>query len=343
MQTQNTLQISLTDCRFCSLVSKANSEDQIGTAVTCDRWVIMEFRQPWTLESFQQNPILKALMTGFQQVVLQHGINLRPMLIAPDREYSVPNFTRVLYYYRPAKMFAKFEKQEYLVPEGETIDLITAILNHSVNQPNDLPRFQQYQQQTNHIREILVCTHAQIDLACGRFGTPLYRRLRKEYAPVANGKLRVWQTSHFGGHQFAPTLADFPQGRLWGHLEPQVLDLLIQQNGSHSDLRQYYRGWSGLTKFEQIAEREIWMQLGWSWFDYLKAGEIVAQEQVDDKHEANWAEVRIHFAATDGSTSGIYEARIEAIGEVMSALNSGKPMQLKPVKQYHVSHLVKIQ
>jgi len=36
MQTQHTHELLTADCCFCSLVSKANGEDPIGTADTCD-------------------------------------------------------------------------------------------------------------------------------------------------------------------------------------------------------------------------------------------------------------------------------------------------------------------
>jgi hypothetical protein len=277
----------------------------------------------------------------FQELVFNHGVKLKPILIAPDREYSYPGFTRVLYYYRAAKLFSQFEKQEFIVPETQVVGLVTAIFQQLMQQSNDLSEFQQYQQQTSDIRELMVCTHAQVDLACGRFGNPIYRQLRKEYAPASNGKLRVWQTTHFGGHQFAPTLIDLPQGCLWGHLEPDVLDLLVQRNGSVSGLRQYYRGWTGLSEFEQIAEREIWMQRGWSWLDYLKAGKVLAMPEITQGNDPDWAEVRIDFV--DGSKTGAYEARIEVCGEVMSAYNSAKEMELEAIKQYRVSHLVKVE
>ncbi|MGF1938045.1 MAG: sucrase ferredoxin [Nostoc sp. ChiQUE02] len=343
MQTQHTHQLLTSDCRFCSLVSKANGEDPIGTAGTYEHWLIMEVPQPWPQEIFQENPTIKSLMGLFEELIFKHGVKLKPMLIAPDREYSHPGFIRVFYYYRPAKLFSQFEKQEFVVPESEAAALLTAIFKQLMQQPNDLSEFQQYQQQTSHIRELMVCTHAQVDLACGRFGTPIYRRLRKEYAPASNGKLRVWQTTHFGGHQFAPTLVDLPQGCLWGHLEPDVLDLLVLRNGSVSGLRQYYRGWTGLSEFEQSAEREIWMQSGWSWLDYLKAGKVLAMEEVAEGQDANWAEVRIDFAVPDGSKSGAYEARVEICGEVISAFNSAEEMELEAVRQYRVSRLVRVE
>lgn len=343
MQTQNTHQFLTTDCRFCSLVSKANGEDPIGTAGTCDYWLIMEIPQPWSQNIFEENPTLKSLLGLFQELVFQHGIKLKPILIAPDREYSDVGFTRVFYYYRPAKLFSRFEKQEFIVPENKVVALVTAIFKQLMQQPNNVPEFTQYQQQTSHIRELMICTHTQVDLACGRFGTPIYRKLRKEYAPASNGKLRVWQTTHFGGHQFAPTLIDLPQGCLWGHLEPDVLDLLVHRNGSVSGLREYYRGWTGLSEFEQIAERKIWMEFRWSWLNYLKAGKLLAMEEVAEGQKADWAEVRIDFATTDSSTTGAYEARIEVCDEVMSAFNSAKEMELEVVKLYHVTRLVKVE
>ncbi|MUG96480.1 sucrase ferredoxin [Scytonema sp. UIC 10036] len=343
MPIQHTHEFLTKYCRFCSLVSKTNGEDPIGTADTCDYWLMMEIPLPWSQNIFEENPTLKSVLGLFQELVFQHRIKLKPILIAPDLEYSYPGFTRVLYYYRPAKLFSQFEKQEFVVPESEAAALVTAIFKQLMQQPNDLSEFQQYQQQTSHIRELMVCTHAQVDLACGRFGTPIYRRLRKEYAPASNGKLRVWQTTHFGGHQFAPTLIDLPQGCLWGHIEPEILDLLVKRNGSVFGVRQYYRGWTGLSKFEQIAEREIWMQFGWNWLNYLKAGKVMTMEQVAEGQEPDWVEVRINFTDPDSSTKGAYKAKIEVCGEVMTAFNSAKEIELEAVKQYRVSHLAKVE
>lgn len=337
-----------TDCQFCSMVSKANGEDPIGTATTCDHWLILEVATPWSRNLFKEHPRIQPLVSLLKALVLQHGVKLMVMLIAPDAEYSRPGFSRVLYYRRPARLFSQFEKQEFVIPEAEATPLATALLKHLMQQPNNLSRFEQYQQQTSHIREILVCTHAQVDLACGRFGTPLYRRLRKEYAPASQGQLRVWQTSHIGGHQFAPTLVDLPGGHFWGHLEPEALPGLVWHSGSVTDLRQFYRGWAGSSKFEQIAEREIWMQEGWDWFNYRKASQVVKKHDGGIKkylynllrllpfklvkfivnelsiQDTNWAEVRFEFETPDRSVVRTYDARVECNGKVKSTLNSGK-------------------
>ncbi|WP_293165900.1 sucrase ferredoxin [Okeania sp. SIO2C9] len=225
------------------------------------------------------------------------------------------------------------------------------MLKELQQQPNELENFQQYQQQTSQIREMLVCTHANVDVACGRFGYPIYKKLRSEYAATSQGNLRVWRCSHFGGHQFAPTLVDLPDGRYWGHLEPEMLDLLVLRNGSVSGLRKFYRGWAGLNSFAQIAEREMWMQEGWSWLKYPKTGKVLAFDEERLKHlsleeakvEANWALVQLEFIVGDDSNlKKAYEAKVEVNGQVMSALRSSDDMKLTPVKQYHVSSMVKV-
>lgn len=360
----NMLTNSLTDCRFCSDVSKANGEDPIGTAGTCDHWLIFELAQPWSGNLWVDNPTVQPIIALIKELIVKHGVKLKPMAIAPDREYSNPGYTRVLYYYRPDRLFAEFEKQEFIVPDALVSRLAIALLKQLV-EPNELSDFQQYQQKTSHIREILTCTHGNVDVACARFGYPIYQKLRSEYAAASGGSLRVWRCSHFGGHQFAPTLIDLPEGRYWGHLKSEVLDLLVQRDGSVSQLRQFYRGWAGLTKFEQIAEREIWMQEGWDWLKYHKAGQVLAMDQggikkylhkflqlVPSKRvkfllnkltkDAIWAKVRLEFASPDGSVRGAYEARVEVSGEVMSALSSRDDMQLQAVKQYCVRSLVKV-
>jgi hypothetical protein len=325
----------LSDCRFCSVVSKTNGEDPIGSVGTFDHWLILEMAQPWAKGFFLKHPLLQPIMEMIKTLRQEEGIWVRPLVIAPDREYSRPDATRVLYYQRPARLFAKFEKQEFLLPENQAGSLATALLK----QPDQLSRFESYRQETSHIRELMVCTHGNVDVACSRFGYPIYKQLLDEYAGES---LRVWRCSHFGGHQFAPTLVDLPEGRYWGHLEPEVLDLLVRRKGSVTGLRPYYRGWAGLTKFEQIAEREIWMREGWDWLNYYKAGQVLAKDEANEERDSDWAEVRIDFASSEGNMSGVYEARVEVNHQVTTMRRSGDEESIEKAKQYRVTRLEKI-
>jgi len=357
----------LTDCRFCSQVSKAAGEDPIGTARMLDHWLIVELAQPWTEKMFQEDPRITPLVELFKQLFMKHGIRISPVLIVPDREYSRPGQTRVMHYWRPRGQFAQFEKQEFIAPETEATQLAIALMKNIVGQPNTLSQFQHYRQDTSHIRDIMVCTHGNVDAACARFGYPIYKTLRDEYAAPSNGTLRVWRCSHFGGHKFAPTLIDLPTGQYWAHIEPRMLNALIHRQGDVSQLRSHYRGWSGLSKFEQIAEREIWMQQGWDWLSFKKSGKTLSKGLRGMKRylypilrwvplkrvqvflnqwtsDATWAEVRIDFTHPDQNTAGTYHARVEVCGEVTTAAKSpkqGEEIQLATVPQYQISCLEK--
>ncbi|MGG6293700.1 sucrase ferredoxin [Leptolyngbya sp. AN02str] len=326
---------TLGNCRFCSVVSKNSGEDPIGTAGTYDHWLIVELALPWTEKSLREDPKVQPIMALIQKMSLE-GMKIQALAIAPNQEYSQPGSTRVLYYRRPAKFFAQFEKQEFCIPTEMLPALATALLTRSQN----LPQFEVYRQETQTIRDLFVCTHGNVDIACARFGYPIYQTLKRDYARHSNGKLRVWQCSHFGGHRFAPTLLDLPEGRYWGRLEPNVLDTLISRTGSVKDLSPFYRGWAGLTQLAQIVEREIWIREGWDWLNYLKAENTIPATESHNLQKPDGVAVQIDFVNTNGDTS-TYQAQVGENGEVMSLSASGDKQPLTAFKQYHVIHLKK--
>jgi hypothetical protein len=346
------------DCRFCSLVSQANGEDPIGSAPVADHWLIVELPQPWSAEIFQDDPVIRPVFALIKQLILKHGVKLRPIAIAPDRQYSRLGYRRVIYYYRTDPVLQRFQMQEYLVPEDQYDQLAIALLHSIIHPDPNLAQFEPYRVETQ-TRDILVCTHGNVDAACSRFGFPIYEKLRKAYANVS---LRVWRCTHFGGHQYAPTLVDLPSGRYWGHVEVEMLDRLVQQQGDLAQLYRYYRGWAGLGKFAQIAEREIWMREGWQWLTYsaqgsvLHLGESIFKRWMRrllnllpsrriklllerSQQDARWAIVQIDYVDPAGETVGSYQARVEISGQIQTAIHSAPTMPLVPVNQYRVVNL----
>ncbi|WP_238549315.1 sucrase ferredoxin [Acaryochloris marina] len=348
------------DCQICSVISKSNGEDPIGSAHPCDIWIMVEISLPWTEERLMTEPILRQLYQLFHDYydADEQPFQMMPMVIAPDHNYSVPEYTRVLLFQRPAPFFAQFNKQEFLLP----FEQLPHLMQTALTQPSNLKTFDCYKQPTSLTRDLFVCTHGNVDVACARFGTPVYFELRKYcgktegdgkfslkskiqnpksfYSPPSSNSstLRVWRCSHFGGHQFAPTLVDLPTGQVWGHLEMEMLDTLIQRHRPVTELRRFYRGWSGLPQYAQILEREVWMQQGWDWLAYNKLGHIMAQDTDHEKWDADWADVRLEFASPDGLVKGAYEARVEVTGSVLTVWNSGEKPEA--VKQYSINQLI---
>ena len=59
----------------------------------------------------------------------------------------------------------------------------------------------------------LICTNGRRDVCCGRAGRELGRVLAPELGD------RLWETTHIGGHRFAPNLVCLPHGLVYGRLD----------------------------------------------------------------------------------------------------------------------------
>lgn len=294
---------------YCNCLARQRGLDPAGYAGDFDDAILIETPLPWKDNLYTEagglpQEAINLLALWRQRYADGLGYRHGALMIAPDPVYSRPGFRRIVYCTRPDGAFARFDRVEYLIPEASSGALIWALCES----PNDLPQFEQYRiPNVERVRDLLVCTHGTVDAACAKFGYPLYKTLRTTYA---SENVRVWRVSHFGGHVFAPTLVDMPTGHYWAYVEESQARQIAEWSGDITAMRGFYRGWSGAAHgFMQAAERELWQRHGWAWFEYHKQGEVVAQD-VDEDHPT-WAEIRLEYAAPDGSQRGIYEARVE--------------------------------
>ncbi|MEM7184941.1 MAG: sucrase ferredoxin [Spirochaetota bacterium] len=346
---------ALGDCRYCSLISESVGEDLLGTANTVDHWLLIELPLPWQASVFQENPIIGPIYSLYKRLTFYKGIRLRLLLLAPDKNYSQKNKTRIMYYSRPGTDFVAYEKHEFIVPETKALDLALAILNQLGSKKGAMDRFQIYRQETQHISEIIICTNGRIDSACSKFGFPLYRKLRKNFSSIDGSatkdkiQYRVWQCSHFGGHRFAPTLIDLPHGRYWGRMNSKVFQQIISSSGDLSALENNYRGWSGFDKFVQIAEHQLLQRYGWEWFSYPRSGKIIRKGSFSLTErmalilirlipiyaiqyllhmwirDPKWAKVEIRYQLPNSDRSSTFTAIVKETSCVLTAKNSPKP------------------
>lgn len=82
-----------------------------------------------------------------------------------------------------------------------------------------------------------VCTNGRHDPCCATYGMPLYQAMAAQV-----GVDRVWQTTHIGGHRMAATLIAFPQGIVYGHLDPFHAEEVVVNHRSGYMLLHKYRG-----------------------------------------------------------------------------------------------------
>jgi hypothetical protein len=208
-----------------------------------------------------------------------------------------------MFFTRTMPLIAHYARVEYLVPGAEVGPLVWAWYQA----PAGLPRFDPYRVEPQGVRDLLVCTHGSVDAACAKFGFPLYALLRQHYA---HERLRVWRVSHFGGHVFAPTMLDLPTGHYWAYVDTAQAAQIAEHTGEVRKLYGHYRGWAGCAPgFVQVAEREVWVQHGWDWLAYQKAGQVIATDTA--AAHPQWARVRLDYTTPDGERPGSYELRVE--------------------------------
>ncbi len=216
-------------------------------------------------------------------------------------------------------------KYEYLIPRNHLVNLIKSL---TLNLQN-LPIFSDYKQNTNEIREIFVCTHASRDYCCGTFGIQLYSTIKKFLNEYNHAKIRVWRTSHLGGHRFAPTLLDMPEGRYWAYLEKSMIENFLFRNQPFADVRSYHRGLARFDVYAQILEREILLHEGWQWINYTKSAITLSNTE---NHNVI---VKIDYRKDDNNFHGTYECIIEP-DETVIDIGETYCGKQKSIKNYNV-------
>lgn len=312
--------------QLCARVSRENGEDPIGTAQHVSQFLLIEVPLPWPRKVWQAN----TLPPGLSELLPRLGEEkpgLRPQAIQPDDRFSKPGFSHVQLYSQAETEFASYHKQAYHLPTPDVVHLITALLF----QPENLRLFSTYEEDTTNLREILVCTHGSRDSCCATLGYPIYQHLSEVLLPQVSNA-RAWRCSHLGGHRFAATLLDLPGGHLWGHLDKQTLAQLITRQGHPADLRQCYRGWSGLSHYAQVAERELLTRHGWAWLTWPKTAHVSHVDPAADR-----ATVQLRYTPPH-SPPAKFHAEVVKVDEVLTLASSGFD-PLKPAPLYEVRPL----
>ncbi|MEQ8676103.1 MAG: sucrase ferredoxin [Aggregatilineales bacterium] len=317
---------------FCNLLAIEKGVDPVGSAGNFEDALVVEMPLPWKY-SFKEMDLPEEIVTLLELWLKRYqetGVyGHRPLLIAPDADYSKDGFRRVMFFSTPQGLFSEYPKTEYLVP----IDKMGALIWAWYETPENLPQYEDYRQTENDsVRDILVCTHGAVDVACAKFGYPLYKHLRDN---VAVSDTRIWRVSHFGGHLYAPTLMDMPKGDYWAYVDNNIGEQIVRREGDVQDLYNHYRGWSGLKMgFLQALERVCLIREGWQWQALTKRGEIL---KIDDSDEPQWADVRLSYM-TPNNILRSYQAHVRIKQMIMSNPSSNDERQY-PYPQYVVNEI----
>ena len=178
----------------CSAQARAAHEPLAATAVGPVRsWLLIEQRQRWGRDVYSSLPA--TVSRPLRRLCTSHS-HVRPQLIR--RKHAQGPLT--LFVVRSGAGIVERCTLPSL-QQWTDIDWPAVLAGAPLGPRQQQPLY-------------LVCCHSQRDRCCGNLGVPLMLALRK--LPHA----QVWQTSHIGGHRFAPTLLYLPHGMCYGNVAP---------------------------------------------------------------------------------------------------------------------------
>lgn len=202
----------------------------VGTAPVEEAYCILELAKPWPPKIKK----VEGLVQDLRSVLKSHKSEEVCLLAAPQLPWTSE-------IERPRLVLLRWNGETTVVQElpADPNALRSALISPPEGTPRDI---------------YLVCTHGSRDPCCGLLGVPVYKRL----AEIS--KRQVIQTSHLGGHRFAPVVAAFPEWRFYGHVG---LDQLEELDRALSERLPYLKGYRGFGRVKpelQLFEAAVWQE-----------------------------------------------------------------------------------
>ena len=239
----------------CSVQTAELGEHPAGSAGFAQRVLLVELPLPWP-KKIDQHVLLEGLDLGTREIKL---LGIR------SSEATVLTRHRVICWER-TEPFRGFERTETIVDRADLVGLLEALGESgptAITEPVDL---------APNTEDLLICTHGTRDRCCGQLGTRLHAELDCAFEP----NVRMWRTSHTGGHRFAPTGIHFPHGTTWSTLSPELTVAIVEQTLPTQRLESHYRGNLGVeSRPAQIAEGATFLDQGWEWLTTERSVEVV--------------------------------------------------------------------
>lgn len=287
------------DFSFCSRRAQASDTSLHGTATEALTWLLVEVPAPWGRKALPESNLprkVKSLLTAWESDAAHRR---RVQFIRRETNvFDLPGRIAVYVAYVDTT-----PPELYKVHLNDYTDLLQLSLDDLNTRP--LP-------DSSRCREplFLTCTNGRRDACCAKFG----RALAKTMTDSANSA--AWQTTHLGGHRFAPTLLVLPHGSHYGWLSAGEAASLVN---AHRSGRLYrldrYRGHVGFSAPTQAAAVFLRKHIECHGLDTLRLLEAVQEDR------RTW---QVHFRTSDKT----YEVRVvEEEGEAMPVSCGKAPEQ----------------
>ena len=201
---------------FCSDIARSRADVSIhGSATVAPHWLCIEHPDPWAAREFK-NGSLPPRLTEHIRVWTEAVPGLRPQGIRRE----------VRTWDRPGQITVLLASAETSAPDADPILWRARFDTYDDIAALDVPSLVEAARRgaTKALQAagfdedpepaILTCTNGKRDACCALKGRAFHDAIA-EIAPRA-----AWQTTHLGGHRFAPTAVVLPHGSQYGWLAP---------------------------------------------------------------------------------------------------------------------------
>lgn len=301
----------------CSPFHSSLGVDPIGSAASHDAYMCADVPLPWQRDISMSEPFASLCDPPAASILGDDGRRWRPQGLVPrkvtrDRGGEPPARVRITTWeqrehpdndataptQRNSDAVGPLRRSDWTVDESDSVALLRSILS---GDPQRLDPFTDFRDEVSD-PAFYVCSHGQRDICCGSLGMDVFGGL-DELANRWDGEIR--RCSHTGGHRFAATGISFPDGYAWAHVNPQVVDAIINRRVTPRELALHVRGSTLVPKGPpQTIDRLGLIETGWDWVDATRSIELVGFER-----RSMATDLRVSAVLADGQER-VYEARV---------------------------------
>lgn len=224
---------------YCSELSATAGEPMLGTADRVDAWLMLSYRGTWRAKAIADNELPAAVqrwLSAQVEAFAAKGLKARPQFVRQSSAGADAPVARATLFVATEGRLHRMDAERDTQFTG--LDLTRRDVLQSCFHAVEAPQY-------------FVCTNGQRDVCCARFGLPLYARLRELVGR------RAWQTTHVGGHRFAPNVLALPQGALYGRVAREAAANFVATVEAGQLCLPHLRGRSALPPQAQAAESAL--------------------------------------------------------------------------------------
>ncbi|SEG92550.1 hypothetical protein SAMN02982929_05599 [Saccharopolyspora kobensis] len=260
------MQHTTADPATCAALSTAHAEPLTGTAAVARGWLCLEQRGPWGRNALVQSHLDPELGRALDAKASEHGVRVQ-LIRHPGRHADTPEATARRVLLANTAPGSGWLRELTTTDPAELLDLdferIAAGHHDGWGRPVAGP-------------VLLVCTNGRRDRCCAVLGRELINDLAGEDA--------IWETSHTGGHRFAPAAVLLPSGYTYGRLTAEAVGKILSAAAAGEVALELCRGRSTWNHAGQAAELAVREHLGEHRADALRVTGGTA-ELVDVAHQ----------------------------------------------------------